>query len=77
MESNPVGDQSLVVFPRSKYWDLSCLISLLMIWLRGLSATSVSLLMIPLCKEVLIFLMVGGSYRGIRIGWIDELGTTV
>jgi len=42
MESHPAGDWSCVVFPSGQYWGLSCLISLLMAWNRGLSVPSVN-----------------------------------
>lgn len=41
------SDQSLVVFPRDCYWDLSCLMLLLMIWMRGFSVLLAGLQMTP------------------------------
>ena len=40
MELNPAGEWLRVVFPRGRCWGLSCLISLLMTWMRTLSALS-------------------------------------
>ena len=40
MELNPAGDRSRVLFPRNRCWGLSCLISLLMTWMRALSTLS-------------------------------------
>ena len=42
-------------------------------WLRGLSAPSVSLQMIPSWEEVSICLKVGRPFRGIWTGWMDGL----
>jgi len=47
MELNPAGGRPRVVSPRAHFWVWSCLTSLAMIWMRGLSAPSVSLQMIP------------------------------
>ena len=46
---------------------------LLMIWMRGLSAPSISLQMTPSWYEVLICFGVGRPFRGIWTGWIAEL----
>ena len=45
MESHLVGNQAGVVLPRGQYQGLSCSISLLMTWMRALSAPLVSLQM--------------------------------
>ena len=65
-ELNAAGDQSQVLFPRAQYWGQLCLISLSMIWMRGLSDLSVSLQMTPRWAGVLICLRVGRLCRGIR-----------
>ena len=52
MELNPAGALSRVVFPRGRCWGLSSSISLLMTWMRTLSAPSVSLQMTPSWLEV-------------------------
>ena len=39
MELNPAGDWSRVVLPRGQYWNWPCLISLLVIWMRGFECT--------------------------------------
>ena len=70
---NPAGDRSQVVFPRGRSWDLSSSISLLMTWMRALSAPSVSLQMTPSWLEASICLGVARPYRGIWIGWISGL----
>jgi len=54
-------------------FGLSCLISLLMTWMRALSALSVSLQMTPSWLEVLICLRVARPYRGIWIGLVAGL----
>jgi len=41
------SDQSRVVFPRDCYWDLSCLMPLPMIWMKGFSVLLASLHMTP------------------------------
>jgi len=51
--------------------------SLSMIWMRGLSASSVSLQMTPSWVAVSICLRVGRLCRGIWTGWIDGLRPTV
>ena len=51
----------------------SCSVSLLMTWMRALSALSVSLQMTPSWQEALICLRVGGPYRGIWTGCIAGL----
>lgn len=56
MELNPAGDKSLIVFLRGWYWDWPCLVSLLTIWTRGLSAPSVSMQMASSWEEVSICL---------------------
>ena len=56
-----------------QYWGWLCLISLLVIWTRGLSAPSVSLRMTPSWGEVSICLQVGRPYRKIDRGCIDRL----
>jgi len=48
-------------------------ISFLMIWMRGLSATSISFQMIPSWEEVSLCLSVGRLYRGIWTGRINGL----
>ena len=48
-------------------------VSLLMTWMRGLSAPSVILQMTPSWEGVLICLGVGRPYREIWTGWIAEL----
>jgi len=45
MELKPAGNQPLVVFLMGPYWEPSCLISILMIWMIELSATSLNLQM--------------------------------
>jgi len=62
-----------VVFPWGWYWGLSYSVSLLIIWIRGLSAPSVSLQMTLPPSLVLICLEVGWPYRGIWTGWIAGL----
>jgi len=52
-------------------------IFLSMIWMRGLSAPSVSLQMTPSWVGVLICFRVGRLCRGIWTGWIDGLRPTV
>ena len=61
------------MFPTGQYWGPHCLISLLMIWMRGLSAPSVSFQMTPSWEEALIYLGVGRPYRVIWRGWIAGL----
>jgi len=68
---------SSVVFPRSQFWGQSCLTSLATIWMRRLSAPSVSLQMTPNGMGVLICLKVGRLCRGISTGCIDGLSPTV
>jgi len=48
-----------MVFPRARFWVRSCLTSLSMIWMRGLSTPSVSLWMTPNWAGVSICLRVG------------------
>jgi len=52
MELNPVGGWSQVVSPGAQYWGQLCLISLSMIWTKGLSTRSVSLQMTQRWAEV-------------------------
>jgi len=77
MELNLVCGWSRVVFPRAQYWGQFCLISLSMIWMRGLSAPSVSLQMTLSWVGVLIFSRVGRLCRGTWTGWVDGLRPTV
>lgn len=76
MKLNLAGDQSQVLCPRDQYWGPSCLISLLITWIRELSAPSVSLQTTPSWEEVSICLGVGRTYRGIWTGWIDGIKPT-
>jgi len=71
------GGWSQVVFPRAQLWGQSCLTSLSMIWMRGLSAPSVSLQMTPSWAGVLICSRVGRLCRGIWTHWIDGPRPTV
>lgn len=64
MELSPADNWSLVVFLRGLYWDRPCLMSFLIIWMRGMSAPSVNLKMSPMWEEVLISLGVGGPTEG-------------
>jgi len=59
--------------PQGQYWGLSCLKSLLMIWMRELCVPSVSSQMTPSWQKVSICLGVGRSYREIWTGWIARL----
>ena len=61
------------MFPRNLYWGLSSSVSLLMTWVRILSAPPISLEMTPIWQEGLICLWVGRPYRGIWTGWIAGL----
>jgi len=54
MELNPVGGQSQAASPRAQCWGRFCLISSLMILMRGLSAPSVSLQTTPSWDGALI-----------------------
>jgi len=69
--------QSQVVFPGAQFWVWSCLPSLSVIWMRVLSAPSVSLQMTPSWAGALICLRVGRLCRGIWTGWIDGPRPTV
>ena len=62
-----------MVFLRVWCFGLSSSVSLLMTWMRVLSAPSVSLQMTPSWLEVSISLRVVRPYRGIWIGWIAGL----
>ena len=73
MELNPAGNRSRVVFPRGWCCGPSSSVSLLMIWMKALSAPSVSLQMTPNWLEVLICLGVVRPYRAVWIGWIAGL----
>ena len=64
-------------FPRGQYWGRSCLISLLMIWMGGLSAPSVSLQTTASWEGVLICQRGEGRYRGTWIDGIDGPRLTV
>ena len=77
VELNPAADRSRLVFPRGRCRGLSCLISLLMTWMRVLSAPSVSLQTTPSWEGVLICLRGEGHYRGTWIDWIDGPRQTV
>ncbi len=59
-----------MVFPRDQYWSLSCLISLLTIWMRELSAPSVTLQMTPNWGEVFMYPRIGRLYKRV---WINRL----
>ena len=59
MELNPAGNQSQVVFPRGQYWGPSCLISLLVLWIKESSAPSLSMQTTPSWEEVSIYLGIG------------------
>ena len=56
MELSPAGGRLQVVFPRAQFWVRSCLTSSSMLWMRGLSAPSVSLQMTPSWEAVSICL---------------------
>lgn len=56
--------QVVMVFLRGQYWGQSCFMSSQMIWVRGLSACSVSLQMTPNSEEVRICLRVGKPTEG-------------
>jgi len=58
--------------PQGSVLGPSSLISLTMIWMRRLSAPSVSLQMTPRWVGVLICLRAGRLCRGIWTGWINE-----
>jgi len=77
MELNPTGGWSQEVFPRAQFWVWSCLTSSAMIWMRGLSAPSVSLQMTPSWAGVFICSRVGRLCRGIWTVWIHGLRPTV
>ena len=62
-----------MVLPRGQYWHSSCSLSLLMTWMRALSAPLLSLQMTPSWREVLICLGIGRPYRMIWTGWIAGL----
>ena len=57
--------------PPGQYWGRFYLTTLLMILMRGLSASSVSLQMTPSWERVLICLRGEGHYRGTWIDWND------
>ena len=71
VELDPADGQSQVVFPRAQYLGQFYLISLLMIWMRGLSTPSVSEEMTRNWAGVSICSRVGRLCRGIWTGWID------
>ena len=73
MELNPAGNELQGVFFRDEYWDQPCLISLLMILMRGFSAHSASLQTTPSWEEVLTFLKVVRPYKGIWTSWTTGL----
>jgi len=77
MELNPAGGQSQVVFLRAQFWVQPCLTSLSMIWMRGLSAPSVSLQMKPNWVGVSICSRVGRICGGIWTDWINGPRPTV
>jgi len=62
---------------RAQFWVWSCSTSLSMIWMRELSAPSVSLQMTPSWAGVSISLRVGRLCRGIWTDWIDGPRPTV
>jgi len=77
MELNPVGSWSGLVFDRAQFWGQFSLISLSMIWTKGLSAPSVSLQMTPSCVGVSIYSREGRLCRGNGTDWIDGPRPTV
>ena len=74
MELNAVGGRSRALSPKAQCWGRFCLISSLMILMRGLSALSVSLQTTPCWEGVLICQRGEGHYRGAWIDWIDGQG---
>lgn len=58
------------------YWGLYSSISLLMTWMRALSAASLSLQITQSWEEVFLSLGVGRPYRGIWVSWIAGLRPT-
>ena len=74
MELDSAGDMPQVTFLGGHCWGQPCLISLWLIWMRGLSAPSVNLQMAPSWEDMLTCLKVARSCRrGIWTGWIDGL----
>jgi len=69
--------QPVTVLPKAQFCVQSCLTSLSMIWMRGLSAPSVSLQMTPSWAGVSICLRVGRSRRGTWTDWVDGPRPTV